>query len=327
MTDVDISIVTPVFNTGLIFKETITSLLEQAEWKGKELPSFEWVVVDDHSTDEDTMRILADMTNLNVAVTLVSNIYSKGVAGARNTGIEVAKGRWIAFLDSDDLWSNDALSRKWDYIKNNPVSAWISSSFDVVDDDSSLVESELSISSPLFYKEVSNNYEQGKASVLARPVRILSRNCFIATSSVLVTKDLLDRVGCFNESLECAEDYELWFRLALITDHHYLAFNSSKYRVRRGSLTHCGRSSSYCEDDMLLGLLDKSEFHGVKNLLYSRLYTVMLDECYFYEKNDEVKKYLFCSLKFVRLFFLRIKPWLLVVSALLKCGMSIKRIF
>jgi len=222
------------------------------------------------------------------------------------------------------LWSNDALSRKWDYIKNNPVSAWISSSFDVVDDESCLIESDIAKNSPLFYKEISNNYEQGQASVLERPVRILSNNCFIATSSVLVKKELLVRVGCFNESLECAEDYELWFRLSLIEDHHYLAFNSSKYRVRRGSLTHCGRSSSYCEDKMLEGLLEKSEFSGVKRLLNSRLYTVMLDECYFYEKNDEVMNYLFCSFKFARLFSLRIKPWLLVVSALLKLGSSIK---
>ncbi|UCE54571.1 MAG: glycosyltransferase family 2 protein, partial [Desulfobacterales bacterium] len=95
-----VSVIIPTYNRGWTIKEAIDSVLDQ------DFRDYELIVVDDGSTD-NTPDILKSCGN-SIAVLQQSN---KGVSAARNSGIGVSAGQLIAFLDSDDLWLPQKLSR------------------------------------------------------------------------------------------------------------------------------------------------------------------------------------------------------------------------
>ena len=103
-----VSIVVPVYNAGRCIADTITSVLKQTH------TDHELLLVDDGSTD-NSRDIIAGFLSDNVK--LLQNSGPKGAAGARNTGIDAAGGRYIAFLDADDLWMEDKLSRQIEFMK------------------------------------------------------------------------------------------------------------------------------------------------------------------------------------------------------------------
>ena len=105
-----VSVIIPTFNRGWILKEAIDSVLDQ------EFDDYELIIVDDGSAD-DTQEIL-DSYGEDIIVLRQSN---KGVSAARNRGITEATGQLIAFLDSDDLWLPEKLSRQVDFFNTNPT--------------------------------------------------------------------------------------------------------------------------------------------------------------------------------------------------------------
>ena len=98
----DISVIIPVYNTGVLLRETVNSVLEQS------YSNFELILVDDGSNAE-TQQILSSFEDERIKVIRKEN---GGVASARNTGIAAAKGGYIALLDHDDLWHKDKLLRQ-----------------------------------------------------------------------------------------------------------------------------------------------------------------------------------------------------------------------
>jgi glycosyltransferase involved in cell wall biosynthesis len=99
---VKVSIVMPVYNSGLYLRETMESIKKQilCEW--------ELICVDDGSTDELTKEILQSESCSDDRITVVYNLH-KGAATARNTGLEQACGDYVIFLDSDDLYAPEML--------------------------------------------------------------------------------------------------------------------------------------------------------------------------------------------------------------------------
>ena len=100
-----VSIIVPVFNAGACIADTIMSVLEQT------YKDFELILVDDGSTD-DSRGIIGRFVSENANVRLLDNTDKKGAAGARNTGMASAKGRYIAFIDADDLWIKEKLEKQ-----------------------------------------------------------------------------------------------------------------------------------------------------------------------------------------------------------------------
>lgn len=98
-----VSIVVPVYNAAPVIADTIRSVLCQS------YQDFELLLVDDGSTDESRTVISAYLSD---RVKLLENKNEKGAAGARNTGTVAASGRYIAYLDADDLWKEDKLSKQ-----------------------------------------------------------------------------------------------------------------------------------------------------------------------------------------------------------------------
>lgn len=106
-----VSIIMPSYNTGRFIKETIESVLKQTH------SNWELIIVDDCSTDntdEIVGQYLADKR-----IRYIKNDTNSGAAVSRNRALREAKGKWIAFLDSDDLWEPDKLQKQISFMRNN----------------------------------------------------------------------------------------------------------------------------------------------------------------------------------------------------------------
>lgn len=106
-----VSIIVPVYNAGAYIRETISMV--QAQTYG----NWELLLVDDGSVDDSRQRISECMDMGDDRIRLISKPQNEGAARARNTGIEAAKGRYIAFLDADDLWMPDKLEKELAFMR------------------------------------------------------------------------------------------------------------------------------------------------------------------------------------------------------------------
>ncbi|MDR3349858.1 MAG: glycosyltransferase family 2 protein [Acidaminococcales bacterium] len=109
-----VSIVTPARDSGLYIAETIESVLAQT------YPAWEMLIVDDGSAD-DTADIARKYAAADRRVRLIALPANVGAAAARNIGIRAARGRFVAFLDSDDLWLAEKLRAQVKFMTENSV--------------------------------------------------------------------------------------------------------------------------------------------------------------------------------------------------------------
>lgn len=277
-----ISIVMPVFNTGSYLNEAIESVLQQQSVDGCDVPNYELLIVDDNSSDPETLAILDSASRLDFRIRILRNERKKGAAGGRNTGIIHANGSWIGFLDSDDLWLPNALALRWRFILDNPEAKWVAAHYYLDKPILGLVSSPLSTRSPILYVTIRKDYDAGRASCLARPVEMFAKNCMLSTGTVLLDRDLLLAKGMFDEDLRRAEDYHLWFKCALDNDLWMLPFDVAIYRIRPGSLTHGDDPKYLYEDRMIALLLQDPAFKKYRALLIERLDLVLGEHCYHY---------------------------------------------
>jgi glycosyltransferase involved in cell wall biosynthesis len=106
-----VSVVMPSYNTGRYIAETINSVLAQT------FCSWELLIVDDCSTDDTDEVVKPYLTDRRIIY--LKNEKNSGAAVSRNRALREAKGKWIAFLDSDDLWMPDKLEKQIQFMKNN----------------------------------------------------------------------------------------------------------------------------------------------------------------------------------------------------------------
>lgn len=107
-----VSIITPAYNCKKTIKETYESIYAQT------FSDWEWIVVDDHSND-GSFEYIKEITAGDNRVLVLQTPQNSGAAVARNLGIEKACGRYIAFLDSDDLWKKEKISHQIKYMQEN----------------------------------------------------------------------------------------------------------------------------------------------------------------------------------------------------------------
>ena len=105
-----VSIITPSYNTARFIEETINSVLNQT------YTDWELIIVDDCSKD-NTDEVVAKYTDDRIIY--IKNEKNSGAAVSRNRALREATGRWIAFLDSDDLWEKDKLQKQIDFMEKN----------------------------------------------------------------------------------------------------------------------------------------------------------------------------------------------------------------
>lgn len=182
-----VSVIVPVYNAAATIAETIASVYSQ------QYSNWELILVDDGSKD-NSLEILSGYNDPRVKVFSQPN---RGVAAARNLGISKASGKYIAFLDADDLWRADKLQKS--------LEALTSGSYALVYTDVMEFESDLKMARFHTYSEpvdVNDDYH-----------RLLTHD-YISTLTVVVEKEVLDTVGNFDEMLFGTEDWDLWIRIA-----------------------------------------------------------------------------------------------------------------
>lgn len=192
-----VSAVIPAYNSERFLPLAITSVLAQT------YAPMECIVVDDGSRD-GTARVAASFGD-RVRYIRQDNA---GASAARNTGIEAARGEYIAFLDSDDYWMATKVENQMAGIAREPDLVLLASGFEPepLGDASSLHVPHGEAFRPEAL-EVFNGLKQ------------LLRDSYLGTSTVLARTDALRAIGGFDTSLPIAEDLDLYFRLC--KDHRY----------------------------------------------------------------------------------------------------------
>ncbi len=198
-----VSVIIPTHNRLPMLKEAVDSVLCQ------DFEDFELIVVDDGSTDGTGPEI----KQYGGRVKLLQHPQNKGVSAARNTGILHAKGKYIAFLDSDDLWVKGKLKIQVSFLDENPHY-------------------------PLCYtdeiwirrgRRVNPKFKHAKYSgwIFEKCLPL----CTISPSSAVMRKTLLTKVGLFDEALPVCEDYDFWLRVSI---RYPIFFIDQKLMIKRG---------------------------------------------------------------------------------------------
>jgi len=206
-----VSVVIPTYNRATLIGETLDSVLAQTYC------DFEIIVVDDGSTDNTSAIINTGYKDL-VRYIRQENA---GQATARNTGIRIANGTYIAFLDDDDLWLPHKLARQMPLFESNPATVWVYCDAQVFDDITG---------QPL------HNFSQINPPHVGQVASHLLQRDFIASPTPIIRRDIFEKVGYFDESdqLRRREDWEMWLRLAVTCAVDYVPEVLARYRVHSG---------------------------------------------------------------------------------------------
>jgi glycosyltransferase involved in cell wall biosynthesis len=211
-----ISIILPTFNHAKFLKKAIESVINQS------YINWELIIIDNNSTDE-TFEIVNSYSDPRI---IYSKINNDGViAASRNQGIRLSNGSWIAFLDSDDWWNNNKLSRSVEYINEGK--------FDLIYHDLFLVN-----------KPNQQSFKRlARSRNLYSPIfeDLLLNGNGISNSSVIVRKDLLEEIGlisCDTNKITW-EDYDCWLRISKKTNRfYYIKETLGYYWAAGGNMTN-----------------------------------------------------------------------------------------
>ncbi len=180
-----ISIITPVFNTPAPWlRECVASVLSQTYNK------WELILIDDHSTEADTLRSLTELAASDSRIILGKDEKRRGISAASNRGLALARGDWVGFLDHDDLLEPDALFQNVKWIQDHPDA-------DVIYSDEDKL-TERGFDSPIFKPDWSPDY-------------FLS--CNYVCHFTLIRCELIRQVGGFRSTFDGAQDYDLFLRV------------------------------------------------------------------------------------------------------------------
>lgn len=203
-----VSIITPCFNAQKTLENTVASVLAQSylEW--------ELILIDDHSTDATYTQAMryAEADPRIKAIRMETN---GGAAKARNRGIKMAQGRYIAFIDADDLWHTDKLKTQITLMEANNWALSFTSYKRIDGDGNSL--SNIGVPSQVNYKQ-------------------LLKTNYIGCSTAIYDRTLVGRV--LMPDIRKRQDYGLWLRLLKKCKNAYgIKEPLTTYRIHKHSLS------------------------------------------------------------------------------------------
>lgn len=224
-----ISVVIPCFNAERYVCSAINSVLLQ-EW-----PEIEIIVIDDGSRDSSASVV----SNTFPHVKLVRQ-NNQGVAAARNKGIELALGEWIAFLDADDIWLPHKLAQQWAQLQSNPGVRMNYTAWEVWPSADSMPSEDIINA---LASSASDTKLWGGPSGWIYPALLL--DCEVWTSTVLVHRSLFQEIGTFDTTLRIGEDYDLWLRASRVTPIMRVPYPLALYRAHPASITQSCPTQNY----------------------------------------------------------------------------------
>jgi glycosyltransferase involved in cell wall biosynthesis len=210
-----VSVIIPTYNYGAYIIEAINSV------KNQTYKPIEIIVIDDGSTD-GTDKIVAPF----LKDIIYKKIENKGVSAARNTGIKLSEGEYIAFLDADDYWAPDKIKLQIGCFRAQKDLSVVFSNFNWINESGAIYKRKaLKNKYEIFKKYKSKLSDIFIYKIKEKHLRLtfyygnifnsLFLGNFINTSSLILKRDLFDRYDIFNETLKTQEDYDLWLRLSL----------------------------------------------------------------------------------------------------------------
>ncbi len=182
-----VTVVIPTYNAINYLPKALESLLHQT------FTNFEVIIIDDGSTDS-TAQWLGNLTDSKIEITVQTN---QGVAVARNLGIAKAKGDYIAFLDSDDLWEPTKLEKQVQCLEANPDVGLVNTWIEYIDEQGNHLSI---VQAPEAVGNVWN--------------RAIAENLILCGSVPLIRRSCFETVGVFDPNLLSAEDWDMWIRIA-----------------------------------------------------------------------------------------------------------------
>ena len=205
-----VSIITPVYNGSQYLSAAIESALAQT------YKNFELLIVNDGSTDNSAAIIKTFIKDSRVFYIEQKNA---GVAAARNTALKQARGKYIGFLDQDDLWFKNKLELQIAALEKDGSLALVHSRQDFIDSHGN---------------KIKYDWITGGEGYCFRENFIKNR---IAVLTVLIRKNIIDEIGFFNEQLSGADDYEMWLRVTLKYPIKYIDQSLAFYRFHDSNVS------------------------------------------------------------------------------------------
>lgn len=181
-----VSVIIPTYNRSWCLPEAIDSVFSQT------FQDMELIVVDDGSTDE-TPALLSHYGDRLRCLRQVN----QGVSAARNNGFQATDGALIAFLDSDDLWQPDKLTRQVDFFDRQPEAQ-------ICQTEETWIRRGVRVNPKHRHRKPSGWIFEPSLAL-----------CLVSPSAVMMRRELLEEMGGFDESLPACEDYDLWLRVSL----------------------------------------------------------------------------------------------------------------
>lgn len=202
-----VSIITPSFNTEIFIEETIRSVLNQTH------ENWEMIIVDDFSSDKSVDIINSYKDN---RIKLFVNDTNKGAAYSRNYAINQAKGKWIAFLDSDDLWHPLKLEEQVKFMKKNNYHFTYTNYFEI--DEKSVPNGKQVTGPTILTKQSQYNF------------------CYQGCLTVMYNREVIGLIQI--KDLSKNNDYALWLKIIKKSNCYLLDNTLASYRKREGSISN-----------------------------------------------------------------------------------------
>lgn len=205
-----VSVITPTFNRSSYLLFAVDSVLKQT------YENWELIIVDDGSTDNTRDLLDSYLVDPRIQYCFQTN---RGQSVARNRGLSLAKGAFIGFLDSDDIWLPDKLEKQLALFERFPDA-------DIVHGDEVTIDengNEISFQNMTRYSGVIT-------------AQLLADNC-VSMTTALARKDCFERLGGFDESDRVADDYALWLKFSTRYRFHYHPEYVTLYRATPDQLS------------------------------------------------------------------------------------------
>jgi len=290
-----ISVVIPAYNCQNYIVSALDSIFEQS------YTNIEVIIVNDGSTD-NTLQVLNNYRN---PVTII-NQDNSGSAVARSLGMKKSSGKYIAFLDADDLWLADKLKEQVEFLENHKdyglvFSNWVTWK---PNDKGEFVSTEISLNkSDIIVKKPYSGWIYSD----------LLMDCIVWTSCVLMRHSIYEQVGNFNTNLRRGQDYDYWLRVSKITQIHKLDRIYAVYRQHNESISNKVNSVNY-EYIVIKSAIDNlGESSKNKKHVLQRLSDLCFDFSYQHYHNGSLKVALDSILKSIRYNPFKIKAWVYLI--------------
>lgn len=203
-----VTVICPMYNSSEFVKETIESVLNQT------YQNFEMIIVDDLSTDNST-EIVKKYDDKRII--LLSNEKNSGAAESRNKALRHAKGKWIAFLDSDDLWYPDKLEKQLEFMVKNNIHFSFTNYIEI--DEHS--------------KEIGKRVTAPKVVTKHK----MKNFCYLGCLTVIYDAEFIGLIQ-IDERIKKRNDYAIWLKCVKKCNAYNLPMDLAKYRRHSGSISN-----------------------------------------------------------------------------------------